>query len=100
MVCCWKNIHHIIVKDHELFHDGGRYHIETSPLICGADQWTGFYMKTAFVNRELNKLRNDKVSQIDIIINKLDHSDNTTILWVFLLIFILNQSYNETHIAD
>ena len=21
----------------ELFHDGGRYHIETSPLICGAN---------------------------------------------------------------
>ena len=26
---------------------GGRYHIETSPLICGAKKWTGFYMKTA-----------------------------------------------------
>ena len=23
------------------FHDGDRYHIETSPLICSADQWTG-----------------------------------------------------------
>ena len=28
------------------FHDGGRYHIETSPLICGANQWTGFYKIT------------------------------------------------------
>ena len=27
-----------------LFHDGGRYHIETSPLIFRANQWTGFYM--------------------------------------------------------
>ena len=27
----------------ELFHDGGPYHIETSPLICSANQWTGFY---------------------------------------------------------
>ena len=25
----------------------GRYHIETSPLICGANQWAGFYMITA-----------------------------------------------------
>ena len=28
----------------ELFHDGGPYHIETSPLICRANQWTGFFM--------------------------------------------------------
>ena len=37
----------------ELFHDGGRYHIETSPLICPANQWTGFYMITASVMKEL-----------------------------------------------
>ena len=24
-----------------LFHDGCHYHIETSPLICRANQWTG-----------------------------------------------------------
>ena len=29
------------------FHDGGRYHIEASRLICGANQWAGFYMITA-----------------------------------------------------
>ena len=28
----------------QLFHDGGPYHIETSLLICHANQWTGFYM--------------------------------------------------------
>ena len=39
----------------ELFHDGGRYHTETSPLICGANKWTGFYMITASVMKELNK---------------------------------------------
>ena len=46
-------------------HDGDRYHIETSPLICGAEtsplicranQWTGFYMITASVMKELNVL--------------------------------------------
>ena len=29
------------------FHDGGRYHIETRPVMCSANQWTGFYMITA-----------------------------------------------------
>ena len=38
----------------ELFHDGGRYHIETSPLICSANQWAGFYMITTSVMKELN----------------------------------------------
>ena len=28
----------------QLFHDGGPYHIENSPLISQANQWTGFYM--------------------------------------------------------
>ena len=35
------------------FHDGGRYHIETSPLICSPNQWTGFYMITASVVKGL-----------------------------------------------
>ena len=38
---------------HEPFQDGGRYHIETSPLICGANQWTGFYLITASVLKGL-----------------------------------------------
>ena len=46
----------LVIDDIYLFHDGGCYHIETSPLICGANQWTGFYMVTAFVMRELKKL--------------------------------------------
>ena len=36
-----------------LFQDGGRYHIEISPLICSANQWTGFYMITASFMKEL-----------------------------------------------
>ena len=42
-----------ILRTCQLFHDGGRYHIETSPLICSANQWTGFYMITASVMKEL-----------------------------------------------
>ena len=37
-----------------LFHDGGRYNIETSPLICSANQWTNFYMITAHAMKELS----------------------------------------------
>ena len=35
------------------FHDRGRYHIETSPLICSANHFTGFYMITASVMKGL-----------------------------------------------
>ena len=34
-----------------LFQDGGRYHTETSPLICSANQWTD---NIAPVMKELN----------------------------------------------
>ena len=34
----------IVLVNIWLFHDGGPYHIETSPLICSPNQWTGFYM--------------------------------------------------------
>ena len=30
-----------------------RYHTETSPLICGANQWTGFYMITISIIKGL-----------------------------------------------
>ena len=43
----------IVIKDLTL-HDGGRYHIETSPLIYSANQWTGFYMIKVSVMKELN----------------------------------------------
>ena len=42
-----------ICKEHQLFHDGGGYHIEKSPLICTANQWTGFYMIGTSVKKEL-----------------------------------------------
>ena len=39
------------IFDH--FYDGGPYHIETSPLICRANQWTGFYMIGTSTIKEL-----------------------------------------------
>ena len=42
-----------ILKTFKSFHDGGRYRIETSPLICSAKRLTGFYMITTSVMKEL-----------------------------------------------
>ena len=36
-----------------LFHEGGHYHIETSPSICSANQSTVFYMKRTSVLKRL-----------------------------------------------
>ena len=40
-------------KRNHLHSTGGRYHRETSLLICRANQWTGFYMIMASVMKEL-----------------------------------------------
>ena len=42
------------MKALQLFHDGGRFHIE----IEIANQWTGFYMETASVMKELKMMKN------------------------------------------
>ena len=39
----------------QLFHDVGLCLIETSPLICSANQWTGFYMIGVSVMKELTE---------------------------------------------
>ena len=31
------------------------YHIENSPFICGANQWNGFYMRTASIMKDLTE---------------------------------------------
>ena len=36
-----------------IFHDGSSYHVETSPLICSVNQWTGFYMIGNLIKKEL-----------------------------------------------
>ena len=36
-----------------LLHDGRPYHVETNPLICKANQWTGFYMIGTSVMNDL-----------------------------------------------
>ena len=55
MYCLKLSIHYALLQEPlELFHDGGSYHIETSPLICRANQWTGFYMIGTSAMKELN----------------------------------------------
>ena len=41
-----------------LFPDGGLYHIETSTLICFANQWTCFYVTGTSVMTELTIFTN------------------------------------------
>ena len=37
----------------QLLHNIGSYHVETRPLVCRENQWTGFYMTEIFVMKEL-----------------------------------------------
>ena len=39
----------------QLFHERGLYHIESSPLICTANQCSGFYMVGTPAMKNLNK---------------------------------------------
>ena len=48
----WKRNHTKELKPIQFFHDAGSYHIDTSPLIWFADQWTGFYY-----DREVHHVR-------------------------------------------
>ena len=47
-----------VIIVNQLFHDGGPYHIETSPLICRANQWTYFHKIESSIMKELSTLRN------------------------------------------
>ena len=64
---CWKamksmgaltqnGLKQIQLKIYQLFHDGGPYHIETSPLIFSANQWTDFYIIANSVMKEVKLL--------------------------------------------
>ena len=67
-----------------LFHDGGRRHIETSPLICSANQWTGFYMTTASVMKDL-KTREAMNAKIPVFVIYVEAT-------IYLLLYYLHDS--------
>ena len=49
----------------------GRYHIETSPLICTANQWAGVYMIAASVMRVNQCCEHDLRKVIEILVKPL-----------------------------
>ena len=53
----------------------GLYHIETSPLICTANQWTGFYM----IGASVMKLSNHVIGHV--IAHVIGHVINNQMLW-------------------
>ena len=56
MLKWWKDLAFLNVfkkKAVYLFHDGGPYHRETSPLLSSANQWIGFYVIGTSFTKEL-----------------------------------------------
>ena len=51
----------IIDQRSQPFHDESRYHIETSPLICSSNQWTGILCKSIDWFLYDNGLRHERV---------------------------------------
>ena len=53
----WKMSAQNITVSLTFLHDGNPYHIETSPLSCFANQWTGFGITRTSVVKELKPSR-------------------------------------------
>ena len=59
---------HVKIEQKYILHDGGPYHIETSPLLCRANQWTGFSMIGTSVMKELIQLLKWLVMKLAIMV--------------------------------
>ena len=47
----------------KIFHEGGPYHVEASPLICRASQWTDFYMiRASFMKEQVTNNLDENLS--------------------------------------
>ena len=66
----------MIINNPQLFHDGGCYYIETSPLICRANQLTGFYMIMASIMKELKSQYQPKKNSRNLKSNFLTYFKN------------------------
>ena len=82
ITCCTINsgMDDFVAKPYILaFHDEGRYHIETSPLICVANQWTGFYIITASIMKGLKNIgiALDRVICLFMFSHKWVHAEKT-----------------------
>ena len=69
----WKHDEEVLKKSY-FCHDRGPYHIETSPMICRDDQWTGFYMIGISVMKEFSH---------PIITFTTEYSEEKAIFWIF-----------------
>ena len=84
----------------------GPYHIETSPLICRANQWTGFYMRGTSVMKELSYMNANailpwiKIAKSSILAWGLRISKNTNVSFnqnwsMFTEFGIIKKEYND-----
>ena len=54
-----------------LFHNGGSYHIEISPLICRANQWADFYKDRRHERVNINMLEMISINTTNKFIQKI-----------------------------
>ena len=50
------------MRIHWFFHDGDPYHLENSPLICSAIQWSGYCMTKTSTTKKLNVIKPQNLS--------------------------------------
>ena len=56
MISYWIEKATFSVKLHYFLYDGVFYHIETSPLVCRANQWTGFFTTGTTAMKDLKQV--------------------------------------------
>ena len=75
----WKNQCRSFISEHTLILSWlSRYHIESSPLICRANQWNGFYMITVSVIKELKWNKHEHLHFADFCVKNIFNSFHST----------------------
>ena len=77
--------HHVKWIQKELFHDGGPHQVETSPLICSTNQWTGFYLiETSIMKKVYSTDMTKKSTEVSLIpLFPSDHVKHTDPVLLF-----------------
>ena len=58
---CFRSEKVKAIASHLTLHDGGPNHIETIPLLCQTNQWTGFYIIGISVMKGLKMLQQSNI---------------------------------------
>ena len=74
-----------------IFHNGGSCRIETSPLICSANQWTGFCMTGTSVMK-YSRLSSSTYNE-SLFLHVVKHD----LLFLFLFFFLSQSSFTNVH---